>query len=357
MATPLAIIGASGYAGIEATRILAHHPRAELRLLASDRWGGDLVEKRIGNVGAVGKLRYAPLPRAVELVRETRCEAVLLATPAEASLSLGPALLEAGVRLVIDLSGAYRLRDPAAFESTYGLAHTSPSLLAEAVYGLPELLPDAPRALQAARLVANPGCYATAAALALAPLVEAGLLAPEALVVDAASGTTGAGRKASEEYSFSELQDDFRAYRVLRHQHTPEIAQTLARLGTAPRLTFTPHLLPVRRGILATCYGRLAPGKTADDLRAAILHKYATSSFVDVAGSPDEVRLSAVVGTNRCQLAVAAGGEPHDPGRVVVISAIDNLVKGAAGQAVQNLNLCMGWDESEGLDRLRGSFP
>jgi len=153
MATPLGIIGASGYAGIEATRILAHHPRAELRLLASDRWGGDPVEKRIGNAGAVGKLRYAPLPRAVELAREARCEAVLLATPADASLSLAPALLEAGVRLVIDLSGAYRLRDPAAFHASYGLAHTSLSLLAEAVYGLPELLPDAPRTLRAARLV------------------------------------------------------------------------------------------------------------------------------------------------------------------------------------------------------------
>lgn len=357
MGTPLGIVGASGYSGIEATRILARHPRAELRLLASDRWSGEAAEKRLGPLGAAGRIRYTPLARAVELAREARCEAVLLATPAEASLSLAPALLEAGVGRVIDLSGAFRLRDPAAFRAAYGLEPASPALLAEAVYGLPELLADGAAALRAARLVANPGCYATAAALALGPLVGASLLAPEALVVDAASGTTGAGRKASEDFSFSELQDDFRAYRVLRHQHTPEIAQTLAGLGRSSPLTFTPHLLPVRRGILATCYARLLRGRSADEVRAAFMHKYANASFVQVAGGPDEVRLSAVVGTNRCQVAAAVDEGPHDPGRVVVISALDNLVKGAAGQAVQNLNLCMGWDESEGLDGLRGSFP
>ena len=356
MGRGIAIIGASGYAGIEATRILARHPRAELRLLASDRFSGETAEQRLGPLGPAGKLRYLPLEGAVALASE--CEVVLLATPAEASLALAPALLQGGVRVVIDLSGAFRLRDGAAFRAAYALEPANPQLLDAAIYGLPELIPQAAQVLRGARLVANPGCYATAAALALAPLLDAGLLAPEALIVDAASGTTGAGRRAGEEFSFSELNDDFRAYRVLRHQHTPEIAQTLSRNAKIPvRLTFTPHLLPVRRGILATCYGRAAPGVGTADCKAALLHKYAGSGFVGVVDTPDEVRLRSVVGTNRCLLGVAVGGEPHDPGRVVVVAALDNLVKGAAGQAVQNLNLCMGWDESEGLDQLRGSFP
>jgi N-acetyl-gamma-glutamyl-phosphate reductase len=354
----IGIIGASGYAGMEATRILAHHRQVEVGLVASDRWQDEPVEKRLGPLGPTGALRYAPLERALDLAAE--CAAVLLATPTEASLKLVPQLLARGVR-VVDLSGAYRLRDLSWFAAAYKIEHDSPDLLGEAVYGLPELLPDARRTLSAARLVANPGCYATAAALALAPLLSEGLLADEALVVDAASGTTGAGRKAVEDFSFSELEGDFRAYRVLHHQHTPEIAQTLSgsRPGAARPvpLTFTPHLLPLRRGILATCYGHLARGRKPSELREAFLHKYAGSPFIDVAGSPDEVRLANVVGTNRCQIGVACGGEPFDPGRVVVIAAIDNLVKGAAGQAVQNLNLCLGMDESEGLAALRGSFP
>ncbi|GAC1343209.1 MAG: N-acetyl-gamma-glutamyl-phosphate reductase [Myxococcales bacterium] len=354
----IGIIGASGYAGMEATRILAHHPGVELRMVASDRWQDEPVERRLGALGRAGALRYEPLERALHLAGG--CAAVLLATPAEASVTLAPQLLARGVR-VIDLSGAYRLRDRASFDAAYKIEHKSFALLAEAVYGLPELLPDARRVLGAARLVANPGCYATAAALALAPLVAEGLLAEEPLVIDAASGTSGAGRKASEDFSFSELEGDFRAYRVLRHQHTPEIAQTLAAsragAGSPVPLTFTPHLLPLRRGILATCYGHLARGRKPAELREALLHKYAGSRFVDVAASPDEVRLANVVGTNRCQVAVACGGEPYDPGRVVVIAAIDNLVKGASGQAVQNLNLCLGLDEAEGLATLRGAFP
>jgi len=264
------------------------------------------------------------------------------ATPPQAWLELAPGLLDAGVK-VIDLSGAFRLRDAALYDKFYGFRHPRPDLLAEAFYGLPELS----RVPQGTRLVANPGCYPTAAALALSPLVEAGLLVPERLIVDAASGVTGAGRKASEDFSFAEIDSDFRAYRVLRHQHQPEIAQALGR-----PVTFTPHLLPLRRGILATCHGRLAPGKSPDALRGACLHKYADAPFVDVLDSPDQVSLKAVTSTNTCQLAVAADGEV-----VVAISAIDNLVKGAAGQAVQNLNLVMGWPQTAGLDTLRGSHP
>jgi N-acetyl-gamma-glutamyl-phosphate reductase len=337
---PVGIIGASGYSGLEASRILALHPHVELRLLGSDKWTGETAARRAGLPGAAGSLRYSAQEKSAELARE--CAAVLLATPAEASLALAPQLLDAGVR-VIDLSGAFRLRDAGLYKKYYGFEHPRPALLSEAFYAIPELA----RPAQGTRLIANPGCYPTAAALALAPLIGSGLLTPERLIVDAASGVTGAGRKAAEDYSFAELDGDFRAYRVLRHQHQPEIAQSLGRT-----VTFTPHLLPVRRGILATCYARLVPGASAAGLHEAYLHKYASSAFVEVLESPDQVSLKAVVGTNRCQVAVAADGEV-----VVAVSSIDNLVKGAAGQAVQNLNLVMGWPETAGLDTLRGSHP
>jgi N-acetyl-gamma-glutamyl-phosphate reductase len=336
---PVGIVGASGYSGIEASRILALHPHVELKLLGSEKWAGETAARRAGLPGAAGKLKYAPKDQIVPLARE--CAAVLLATPAEGSLQLAPALHALGVR-VIDLSGAFRLRDASLYPKHYGFEHPRKDLLAEAVYGLPELS----KAPAGARLIANPGCYPTAASLALAPLIEAGLVEGP-FIVDAASGVTGAGRKATEDLSFAEVDEDFKAYRVLRHQHQPEIAQTLGR-----KLTFTAHLLPVKRGILATCYARLVPGHTADELRAAFVHKYADAPFIQIAGSPDEVALKNVAGTNRCQLAVATDGET-----VVVISAIDNLVKGAAGQAVQNLNLTMGWPQTAGLDSLRGFHP
>ena len=337
---PVGIVGASGYSGLELSRILALHPHAELKLLGSDKWAGDTAGRRAGLSGPAGKLKYAPQDQIAQLARE--CAVVFLATPAEGSLKLAPILYALDVK-VIDLSGAFRLRDPALYPRFYGFEHVRPDLLSEAVYGLPELS----AVPKGARLVANPGCYPTAAALALAPLAEAGLLSADALIVDAASGVTGAGRKASEDFSFAEVDEDFRAYKVLRHQHQPEMAQTLGR-----PLTFTPHLLPVKRGILATCYGRLAPGRKAAELKAAYLHKYADAAFVEVLDAPEQVSLKGVTGTNRCQVAVAAEGEV-----VVAISAIDNLVKGAAGQAVQNLNLVMGWPQTAGLDNLRGFHP
>jgi N-acetyl-gamma-glutamyl-phosphate reductase len=336
---PIGVIGASGYAGLEASRILASHPHAELRLLTSEKWAGDTAARRAGLPGSAGKLKYAPWQKALELSRE--CAAVLLALPAESSLALVPKLLEAGVK-VVDLSGAYRLKDASLYPPFYKFEHGQTALLAEAFYGLPELA----RVAKGARLVANPGCYPTAAALALAPLIEAGLVEGP-FIVDAASGVTGAGRKGTEELSFAEVDEDFYAYKVLRHQHQPEIAQVLGR-----PLTFTAHLLPVKRGILATCYAQLAKGRKAEELHATYVHKYADSPFVEVLGAPDEVHLKGVVGTNRCQVAVDCRG-----GTVVAIAAIDNLVKGAAGQAIQNLNLMLGWPETAGLGDLRGFHP
>jgi N-acetyl-gamma-glutamyl-phosphate reductase len=333
---PVGIVGASGYSGIEASRILASHPRVELKLLGSDKWAGESAARKVGLAGQAGKLRYAPQDQIAQLARE--CAVVLLATPADGSLKLAPILLSLGVK-VIDLSGAFRLADAGLYPKHYAFEHTHPELLSEAIYGLPEL-----RSVPVGtRLVANPGCYPTAAALALAPLIEAGA-ATGPFICNAASGVTGAGRKATEELSFTEVDEDFKAYRVFRHQHQPEIAQTV---GTP--LTFTAHLLPLKRGILATCYARAVPGK---DPKAALMHKYADKPFVEVLDKPDEVSLKSVVGTNKCQVAVASDGET-----VIAISAIDNLVKGAAGQAVQNLNLIMGWPETEGLLSLRGFYP
>ena len=333
---PVGIIGASGYSGLEASRILAAHPQVELKLLGSDKWAGQTAARRAGLSGAAGKLKYVPQEQVAQLARE--CAAVLLATPAEGSLKLVPILHALGVR-VIDLSGAFRLRDASLYPKFYGFEHLHKNLISQAFYGLPELS----RTPAGARLIANPGCYATAAALALAPLIESGAVEGP-FIVDAASGVTGAGRKATEDLSFAEVDEDFRAYRVLRHQHQPEIAQTVGR-----DVTFTAHLLPLKRGILATCYSRL---KGKADLKEIFLHKYASAPFLEVLDSPDQVSLKGVVGTNKCQVAVASDGET-----VIAISAIDNLVKGAAGQAVQNLNLAMGWSETAGLDTLRGFQP
>src|SRR3954465_256478 len=203
---PVGIVGASGYSGLELSRILALHPHAELKLLGSDKWAGETAARRAGLRGSAGQLRYAAQEKSVELGRE--CAVVFLATPAEASLQLAPILLDAGVR-VIDLSGAFRLRDAALYAKFSGFQPPRQDLLSQAAYGLPELSPPA----RGTRLVANPGCYPTAAALALAPLLEAGLLSADPLIVDAASGVTGAGRKASEDYSFTEIDGDFRAYK------------------------------------------------------------------------------------------------------------------------------------------------
>lgn len=348
------IIGASGYSGVEATRILASHPHVRLELLTSDKWAGDRVRDRLGFEGPVGALAYTAQAEVLE--RAKGLDVALLATPAEVSLKLAPQLLALGLK-VIDLSGAFRLKDAGRYPTFYGFAHDAPTWLADAVYGMPELFAQE---IRTARLVANPGCYATAATLAVAPLLTAGVLEPGAVIFDAASGTTGAGRKAAEAFSFTEVNEDFRAYRTLSHQHTPEISQTLGRAaGRAVPVTFTAHLLPLKRGILCTTYGTLADGASAADVAGALEKAYAAAPFVRVLpGGPDAVGLKAVVGTNRCDVGVSvAGDDAIDPRRVVIVSAIDNLTKGAAGQAIQNLNLMFGFEETESLSTLRAFLP
>jgi N-acetyl-gamma-glutamyl-phosphate reductase len=348
-AIPTAIVGVSGYSGIETARILSVHPRFSLAAAVSDRWAGDRLGDRIAVADASAGLVVTSQAEALE--RLGSVELVFLCTPAEVSMELAPRLLAAGAR-VVDLSGAFRLA-AADYPRWYGFAHSAPELLEEAVYSMPETGQRVDQ-LRGARLVANPGCYPTAGTLAVLPLLAAGIIEPQGIIVDAKSGTTGAGRKGSEELSFSEVEGDLHAYRVLRHQHTPEIERALSLAGAPPGpVTFTAHLLPVRRGILATAYGRLRPGRRAADAVAAVKSFVEGRAFLR-ATQPDAVRLQAVVGTNRALLGVDA-----DPERGIAIGfcAIDNLLKGAAGQAVQNANLMFGLDETAGLSGLCGSAP
>ncbi len=337
-----AIVGASGYTGLELTRILARHPALRLEALYSDRWSGELAGARLPLGGRAAALRY----RALADGAQADAESVFLATPADVSADLAPKLLARGAR-VVDLSGAFRLEHPALYPEWHGFVHPAPALLAEARYGLPEL---ARARLPGARLVTNPGCYATAIALAVAPLAKAGLGLAGGVAVTGMSGVSGAGRKASEDYSFVEVADDLRAYRIGRHQHVPEIEQTVARYaGAGGPISFTPVLAPIRRGILATVTIR-TDAPPPKDLAEAVRAAYRDEPFVQVL-APDRVMVKDVLHTNRCHLGVAVDPRAR---AVVAVSAIDNLVKGAAGQAVQALNAAMGWPETLGLDLLGG---
>lgn len=343
------IVGVSGYSGMELARLLARHPAFRLVSAVSDKWAG----RSLGDALAVGEpaASVVCVPQAEAARSFAGLDLVFFCTPAEVSIALAEPALAAGAR-VVDLSGGFRLAAE-QFPRWYGFTHPRPELLARAVYSMPEATRNR-EALASAALVANPGCYPTASVLAMLPLLQAEIIEPAGLIIDAKSGTTGAGRKGTEDFSFSEVEGDFRAYRVLKHQHTPEIERVLTMAGVGGALvTFTPHLLPTRRGILATGYGRLRPGKTAADAAAAVRAFVAQRPFLRMA-VPEAVRLQAVVGTNRALL-----GTDADPERGVAIGfcAIDNLVKGAAGQAVQNANLMFGCDETAGLDLHSGSMP
>ena len=345
------IFGASGYAGIELTRLLATHPTAQLAFVASERHVGTSVAELTGVEGPTGALRYVSYGAAREAART--CAAVLLATPADVSLVLAAELVSAGLR-VIDLSGAFRIADAAAFTAAYGHAAPPAALQSAAVYGLTELHREA---IRGAQLVANPGCYPTAATLPLVPLLRAGLVTTDSIVVDAVSGASGAGRRATEAYSLVEMHDNVRAYKLLTHQHGPEIAQSLAlaTAGLPVDLTFVPKLLPIPRGILATITTRLRAKSDAVELTRVLRAAYEGEPFVRVLDRPEDVDLHRVIGTNLCAIAVAC--EPRAGGRVVLVSAIDNLVKGAAGQALQNLNLLLDLEETSGLTALRRFHP
>lgn len=324
------VIGASGYSGIELTRILLRHPNAKLGFVTSDRWVGQTIAAR---TGLDSELAYVSNESGLEQAKSV--EVVFLATPAETSLELAPKLRALGVR-VVDLSGAFRLQDLAKYPKFYKFEHAHPALLKEAVYSIPELHRGQAKGAQ---FISNPGCYATAAALSAAPLLKNGLIEPDSLVISAASGVSGAGRKASEEYTFMEIDSDFRAYKTLSHQHVPEIEQTLS----LKKLVFTPHLLPMKRGILSTAVARLKSGVTAAQVKEAFA-VYAKEPLMKLLPSADAVRIADVALTPKCLAGVTC-----DDTHVVAITAIDNLLKGASSQAVQNMNLMFGLPEAEGL--------
>jgi N-acetyl-gamma-glutamyl-phosphate reductase len=330
------IVGGTGYTGVELLRLLAGHPQVELRAITSRADAGTPVSQMFPSLRGHVDLAFTH-PDEAHL---TECDAVFFATPNGIAMQQTRALLDAGVR-VIDLAADFRIKDIAEWEKWYGMTHACPDLVAEAVYGLPEVN----RAkIRHARLVANPGCYPTAVQLGFIPLLEAGLVEESSLIADAKSGVSGAGRKAEIPTLFSEASDNFKAYGVSGHRHLPEIRQGLASVSNKQvGLTFVPHLTPMVRGIHATLYGRL---KKDADLQALFEQRYANEMFVDVlpAGSMPETR--SVRGSNICRIAVH---RPQGGDTVVVLSVIDNLVKGAAGQALQNMNIMFGLPEAAGI--------
>jgi len=331
---PVAVLGATGYTGVELLRLLARHPDVEIACLSSEQHRGRRASDVYPFLAGVVDVELAAPGAALA----GPAEVVFVALPHGAAASHVRALLDAG-RRVIDLSADFRLRDPAVYARWYG-EHTAPELLDQAVYGLVEWRRDA---IRGARLVANPGCYPTTALLGLLPLARAGLLT-EPVVVNAASGTTGAGRSAKVEQLFAEVNENFRAYGVGTHRHRPELDQELAWGGATAPCIFTPHLLPVSRGILATMYVRVGGGEPP--LGELFSRAYAHEPFIMLRGTtPPELR--DVRGTNRCAIGWHWDASTR---QAIVMSATDNLGKGAAGQAVQSMNLLLGFPETTGLD-------
>lgn len=336
MPTTVAIVGATGYAGGELARILLGHP--EVRLVAAvarGKQGTPLRDIQPHLLSAPDSLRVGSEVGDAEIV--------FTALPAGEAAKLAPAWLAEG-RTVVDIGSDFRLRDAGAYERWYGYTHPAPELLGESVYGLTEMFRER---LRGARLVANPGCYPTAALLALAPAVKRGLVT-EDIVVDAKSGVSGAGHTVDEAYLYGTIDESVRAYAVPRHRHTPEIAEQLGAMGRmAPRLTFAPHLVPMTRGLIATCYAPLRNGVTAAQIAEAYSEEYSEEPFVRVTRTLPATK--ATLGSNWC-LVHALVDEAS--ARLVAVAVIDNLVKGAAGSAVQNLNALRGWPETTGLEAL-----
>lgn len=330
------IVGATGYTGVELLRLLASHPDASIEVVTSRSESGRLVADLFTNLRGHVDLAFTE-PDTSSL---GQCDMVFFATPNGTAMKYVPELLKADVR-IIDLAADFRIKDKTVWKQWYGMPHACPELLEEAVYGLPEINRDV---IRKAKLVANPGCYPTAVTLGFLPLLKAGMVDTAQLIADAKSGVSGAGRKAQVGSLLAEAGDNFKAYAVPGHRHLPEIRQTLSTvIGGQVGLTFVPHLLPILRGIHATLYAKI---QNKTDLQNLYEQHYADEPFVDVlpAGSHPETR--SCRGANVCRIAVH---QPQDSDTVVVLSVIDNLVKGAAGQAVQNMNLMYGLDESAGL--------
>ncbi|MEZ5614871.1 MAG: N-acetyl-gamma-glutamyl-phosphate reductase [Rhodocyclaceae bacterium] len=330
------IVGGTGYTGVELLRLLIQHPLVELHVVTSRSEAGTAVSDMFPSLrGRLGLHFVEPETAGLE-----SCDIVFFATPNGIAMGQARKLLEAGVR-VIDLAADFRIRDLAEWEKWYGMKHAAPDLIAEAVYGLPEANREQ---IRSARLVANPGCYPTAVQLGFLPLVESGLVDLESLVADAKSGVSGAGRKAELHTLFSEAADNFKAYGVAGHRHLPEIRQGLSiAAGKSVGLTFVPHLTPMIRGIHATLYARV---RQEADFQALYEARYKHEPFVDVLPFAEHPDTRSVRASNMCRISLH---RPQGGDTLVILSVIDNLVKGAAGQAVQNMNIMFGFDECAGL--------
>ncbi len=331
------IVGGTGYTGVELLRLLALHPNAELTVITSRGEAGLPVAEMFPSLRGYVDLKFSD-PAQVDL---SVCDVVFFATPNGIAMQQTRDLLAKGVR-VIDLAADFRIKDIATWEKWYGMTHACPELVAEAVYGLPEINREK---IKQAKLVANPGCYPTAVQLGFMPLLESGAIDPTFLIADAKSGVSGAGRKAEVHALLAEAGDNFKAYGVSGHRHLPEISQGLKDMANKEvGLTFTPHLLPMIRGIHATLYAKLTKPV---DLQKLFEERYANELFVDVLPKGSHPETRSVRGSNQCRIAVH---QPQGGDTVVILSVIDNLVKGAAGQAVQNMNIMFGFNETTGLD-------
>ncbi len=334
----IGILGASGYTGAELVRLLAHHPHAEIALLTAERNAG----QPLGHV--FPHLAHLKLPGLVKIADGdwSKLDMVFCALPHGTTQEVIAALPQ--TLKVVDLSADFRLADVALYAQWYGHEHRAPELQKQAVYGITEL---AREEVRQARLVANPGCYPTSAQLPLVPLVEAGLIATDDIIIDSKSGVTGAGRMAKEEMMFAEVSEGIHAYGIAKHRHAPEIEQGLSRAAKRKvTVSFTPHLMPMNRGILSTIYVRLAGGAGPADLRAHLAARYAGEPFVRVLAEGVVPQTRHVRGSNTCLIGVFAD---RLAGRAILISVEDNLVKGASGQAVQNMNVMLGLEETAGL--------
>ena len=336
------IVGGTGYTGIELIRLLMLHPEVEIKAITSRTEAGKKLSQLAPNFIPQEDLIFSP-PTLDNLAA---CDLVFFATPNGTAMQMVPDLLAAGIK-VIDLAADFRIQDQALWEHWYQQDHACPELLPAAVYGLPEINREL---IRNAQLVANPGCYPTAVALALIPLLEQGLIATDTLIADVKSGVSGAGRAANIGTLHAEVSENFKAYASAGHRHQPEIEQTLRQVAQtdAVQLTFIPHLVPMNRGIHATCYARVGSALQQQDLTSIYQQRYLDEQFVSLLAQDQHPETRAVRGSNQCIIAVKRVSEQQ----VVVLSVIDNLVKGAAGQAVQNMNIMYGLPEVSGLDTI-----
>ncbi|RYM06700.1 N-acetyl-gamma-glutamyl-phosphate reductase [Sporolactobacillus sp. THM7-7] len=341
------IVGANGYSGIELIRLLTNHPSVEVEMLISHSTSGSDIQSLYPHLSGILERKLEDFD-ANELARRT--DVVFFATPAGVSKDLLPECLERGL-ICIDLSGDFRLRDPEAYQSWYHRPPADHGLLQDAVYGLSEINR---RQIAGASFIANPGCYPTAALLGLAPAIKDGAIDLNSIIIDGKSGVSGSGRKAAIGNIYSEVNESVKAYKIGAHQHTPEIEQAIeAMSGQSETITFTTHLIPMTRGLMCTIYATLAKGYSTREFIQKYEQFYEKSPFVRIRPLGTWPATKDVVGSNYCDIGLNADGRAR---RLTIVSVIDNVVKGAAGQAIQNLNIIKGWDEQEGL-KLTPVYP